>query len=301
MNLLEILKDKTLFYCGQSYVDRAIDVCSKINKPIDSNYNIFVYWIGDNVNYKHSVVLKSFLATQNLKNATLKIYSDIDLSNKEIFKPYVEFPNIEFHIFDIESEIKNTVYQERFKYCEDIKLHRFNPAYESDFFRILMLYKYGGFYIDFDVILLRDLSPLLMYDFVYQWGCSPNSDWMNGAIMHLRKDSMANNKMTEKLLSTPASPGEASLSWASQLYKSVIMDCPELIMLPSAFFNTEWQLPDKYSLLSPMLNYEMSKELYEGAFTWHWHNSWETPIQPGSKFDLLDLKITKVFNEKFKI
>jgi hypothetical protein len=41
--------------------------------------------------------------------------------------------------------------------------------------------------------------------------------------------------------------------------------------------------------------------MYEGSFTWHWHNRWEEKIEEGSKFDLLDKKIETLFKNKFNL
>lgn len=291
---LKELNNIELYKEGVFATEKALEIAKKM-KPIDKKYNIFVYWIGDNVNYKHSVVLKSFLATQNQNNATLKIYSDKEISNKEVFKEYKNIKNIEFHHFDVEEEIKNTIY-ENFQYSKEIKNHKFNAAYESDFFRILMLYKYGGFYIDFDVLLLRDLSPLTEYDFLYQWGHYPNN-MINGAIMHLKKESPINNYFSELLLSKKATPGIGNLSWASDLYLEVKNKYKDLVIFPAAFFNTEWQsgiCSKANGLLEPFKEHDCSSKIFDGAFSWHWHNRWEEPIEKNSKFNLLDEKLSKI-------
>jgi len=43
---------------------------------------------------------------------------------------------------------------------------------EGDLFRLIALYNYGGIYVDADVILLRDWSPLLYegFEFLYDHG-----------------------------------------------------------------------------------------------------------------------------------
>ena len=299
-NQIEILNNESLYYEGIEATEKSLEICRKMDKSIDRKFDIFVYWIGDNVNYKHSVVLKSFLATQNLENATLKIYSDMDLSNNKFFERYKNFKQIEFHIFDVESEIIGTKY-ESFRYINEIKMHRFNAAYESDFFRLLMLHKFGGFYIDFDVILLRDLSPLLEYDFLYQWGAYPNN-MINGAIMHLKKDSNVNKALTNAILNTPDISGLASVTWASTLYLTVKPNCPDLIIFPAAFFNSEWQSSCHVNLghlLEPLKKHEYSNMLYDGCFTWHWHNRWGEEIEEGSKFNILDKKLESKFLNHF--
>jgi len=301
-NQIEELNDVSLYFEGLESVNRALDISTKITESQKTPFDIFVYWIGDNVNYKHSVVIKSFLATQNLNLAKLKIYSDKDISQKECFSRFKDFKEVEFHIFDVDKEVQGTEY-ERFRYSQHIKHHLYNPAYESDFFRLLMLHKFGGFYIDFDVLLLRDLSPLTKFDFMYQWGAFPNH-MINGAIMHLKKDSPSNKLLTNVLINRDTRPGPGSLWWASDLYLEVKSTLPDLVIFPGAFFNSEWQANCHINtgyLLEPLKKHEYSEMMYEGSFTWHWHNRWEEKIEEGSKFDLLDKKIETLFKNKFNL
>jgi hypothetical protein len=301
-NQIEELNNEELYYEGIEPVMKSLEICKTINQEINEKFNIFVYWIGDNVNYKHSVVIKSFLATQNLQNATLKIYSDKEISNKKVFERYKDFEQVEFHLFDVEKEIIGTDF-ENFKFTSEIKNHSYSPAYESDFFRLLMLHKYGGFYIDFDILLLRDLSPLLKYDFLYQWGAYPNN-MINGAIMHLRKDSKANKLFTYVLNTIDSRPGIGSLYWASELYLRVKSHLPELVIFPASFFNPEWQSNCHVNLgylIEPLKKHEYSNMIYDGSFTWHWHNRWNEEIEEGSKFNILDEKIENIFKKKFNL
>lgn len=301
---IEELNDTQLYSENKYATFKALEISKKIIDPINEKYNIFIYWIGCNVNYKHSVVLKSFLATQNLTNATLKIYSDVDISSNPVFNRYKEFKQIEFHYFNIEEEIKSTAF-ENFKFIEEIKNHKFGAAYESDFFRLLMLYKYGGFYIDFDILLLRDLSPLLKYDFLYQWGAYPdNINMINGAVMHFKKDSVSNKKASEIIINYDGRNGHDRLQWASDLYLQVKNTTPELVIFPSAFFNPEWQHNHLENVTNRITEYPFKKnnrsnDLYEGSFTWHWHNRWNDDIEEGSKFDLLDKILEQKFQNRF--
>lgn len=56
----------------------------------------------------------------------------------------------------------------------------------TDYVRIIVLYSYGGTWIDGDVIMLRDMRPLLHREFAYQWGSTQN---VNTAIFNLHKGS----------------------------------------------------------------------------------------------------------------
>jgi SAM-dependent methyltransferase len=42
-----------------------------------------------------------------------------------------------------------------------------------------------------------------------------------------------------------------------------------------------------------------SDKFFPGAFTWHWHNKWDAPIEIGSKFQLLEKKVNDEYESKF--
>jgi hypothetical protein len=95
-----------------------------------------------------------------------------------------------------------------------------NCYLEGDVFRLLVLHKYGGIYIDMDVLILRDLSPLNELEFLYQWGTSGfNSNepemTMNGAIMRLDKNSSLSKEFLEMAFGDD--PG-ARKKWLSEGY-----------------------------------------------------------------------------------
>ena len=283
------LNSEIYYKIGYESVNLALDIAKKMNDSYNEDTNFFIYWIGNNITYKHSVVLKSFLATQNLSKCKLFIYSDVDISKNDFFKDYINNVNIEFRIFDVHEESKGTPL-ENFKHNDNIKLHRPNPALESDFFRILMLYKYGGVYIDFDVLFLRDLAPLLQYEFMYQWGSEDNR--INGAIMHIKKESKLSKDLIKEILTKDVSYFKGSLSWADELYCKVREYNKDWIVFPGAFFNPEWQHTVVCNFFKDINNIN----LYDGSFAWHWHNNYNEIIEPNSKFDILD----KIFTSKLK-
>ncbi len=44
-----------------------------------------------------------------------------------------------------------------------------NMAIVSDAVRFVVLHKFGGMYIDTDILLLRDLQPFYIHEFAYLW------------------------------------------------------------------------------------------------------------------------------------
>jgi hypothetical protein len=68
-------------------------------------------------------------------------------------------PDFEYLFFDDE-KVKAFIYQEFPNYCDVFESFRV-PIQRYDFFRYLAIYRYGGFYFDFDVFLSSSLSSLL--------------------------------------------------------------------------------------------------------------------------------------------
>lgn len=64
---------------------------------------------------------------------------------------------------------------------------RVTPVAMSDVFRFVILHQHGGVYIDMDVLLLRDLRPLLTPNqpFAERWGCHDGQGDYNTAVLFL--------------------------------------------------------------------------------------------------------------------
>jgi hypothetical protein len=245
-----------------------------------------LYWrVPRNFERKQLLPIKSIIANHeklNSGNYELNLWSNIDLSDNELLKPYNKF--ITHRIWNPIEELKHTPLEPFTNYFKSIILDDEKCYLGGDFFRLLCLYKYGGFYIDMDVCVLRDMSPLNQYQFLYQWGSSgtiPSEPEMfyNGAVMRLDKESVTAFKFIDLL--TKIRPIPNTTMWGSKLYDHVKDE--SLNHFPCAWFNTEWGLFP----LKPMSNAE-NIDLYDGAFTWHWHNCWDTPIEDGSKFAILE-------------
>lgn len=286
------LNNEKYYNAGMESVSMALELAIDMKNNYSDNVDFYLYWIGNNLSYKHSVVLKSFLATQNLEKTRLFVYSDVDISNNNYIKDYLKFDNIEFKIFDVLRESNGTML-ENFQLNQLIKRHSFNPALESDYFRLLMLNKYGGVYIDFDVLLLRDFSPLLNDEFMYQWENYPSYNWINGAVMRLKKGSKLSTELIKEMMITK--PISGSLCWASDIYCKVREYDKKWLIYPGAFFNSEWQYGTP---INPFGIYELTNEMFDGAFSWHWHNKWHQHITTGSKFDILDNRFDNILKNK---
>ena len=276
---------------GLEYAKKLIP--STLNNKLIINY----YWrVPLEFSRKQLLAVKSALVANyelNKDNLEINLWSNVDLSNNEYLEPLKKLINIK--IWDPIEEIKGTILEPYIDYYKRTIIEDSRNWIAGDFFRLLCLHKYGGFYFDMDVLILRDLSPLNNYEFLYQWGSSgtqpsePNI-FFNGAIMRLNKGSQASEKLIKETLSIVPAP--ETTAWSSTLY-SRIQD-NNLNYFPCAWFNTEW------CLKTPSYNFDAFKssgrtDLFEGAFTWHWHNKWNDEIEIGSKWQILEEKINKKF------
>lgn len=287
--------------------EKCLGFCNEIqNCEMGTHVDYHIFWnVGLEFSRKQMMTIKSYLCTQNLQKTRLHLWSNVDLTNLDILKPYLNY--IEFKIWNPELEIIGTPLECR---KNDIwKNDKYNWI-RGDMFRILTLYKYGGLYVDMDVVFLRDFSPLLNQEFMYKW--SFQQDMINGAVMRLFKDSALSKDLIETMCDI--NPIEESTSWSTQLYQKVREKNKNWTIFPATFFNTEWQIniykfADKFEdydemrnfIMYPMKKTRYSHEFYDGAFSWHWHNNWETEIEQGSKWQLLEEKFDNEIYKKFGI
>jgi len=277
-------------------VDKGIDFCRSIpDAKLNRNIEFHAFWIGD-FGRKQSLPIKSFFATQTDNFAKLNLWSTQDLSKNEFLKPFKD--KIKFRHWNPIEEAKGTLIEN----LSDLKASDSRRWVDGDLFRLLVLHKYGGVYFDMDVVFLRDFTPLLDQEFMYKWG---PENMINGAIMHLKKESKLTFDLLNELSKRRAIPN--STCWGNDTYMSVRSFNKNWTIFPAAFFNSEWVItPDFYKKypgmavgrLEPFKKCEQSFYLFEGAFSWHWHGRWDESIEDGSKWQILELKTNKLLLDK---
>jgi hypothetical protein len=257
------------------------------------------YWrVPKEFGRKQALPVKSAVVTQDLSKTKIVLWSNVDLSDNPYVKPLLPF--IELKIWNLEEEVKNTPLE----HSKVIKGVVDDPLcyLGGDLFRLLCLYKYGGVYIDMDVVVLRDFLPILPYEFMYQWGSSGTVPTggepilkQNGAIMRLKADSILAKDLLKELELTPAKPN--TTCWGTELYHKVWNKNKNWITFPCAWFNTEWGMSRTIQPFKKNFEGNESSELFDGAFTWHWHNKWDEPIQDGCKFQILENLVEEKFRQ----
>ena len=253
-------------------------------------------------NEKELLCIKSYLATQNLERTRLILWSDYDISDNPLIQPYKAL--IDMRVYDIRQEAKGTLLEHSEKWfgADDTKHYM-----KSGVLRFLVTHKYGGVWVDMDMVLLRDFKPILDQEWAYMWGAE--MDFYNfgpcAAMMSIHKNSEHSVLCLQEILDTEVFPDSTVLD---HMLLAKVYSKRRFTVFPSAFFNTEWQMNVDYA--DGARHYdpkgigtkteggwfkktEYSNSLFEGAFAWHWHNSSykNHVVEPGSKFDLLTTRV----------
>lgn len=256
------------------------------------------YWrVPKDFGRKQALPVKSAITTQDLSKTKIILWSNVDLSNNPYVKPMLPF--IELKIWNLNKEVRDTPLENSNTLLGIVDDPRCYLG--GDLFRLLCLHKYGGVYIDMDVVVLRNFLPILPYEFMYQWGSSGTipTSWepiikQNGAVMRIKANSRLSIDLLEELKSTSAIPN--TTCWGSELYHEVWKKNKNWFTLPCAWFNTEWGMNKSIQPFKKNFEGNESSQLFDGAFTWHWHNKWDEPIENGCKFQILE----SITEEKFK-
>ncbi|CAF1521903.1 unnamed protein product, partial [Didymodactylos carnosus] len=193
----------------------------------------------------------------------------------------------------------------------------------SDVFRFVILFNYGGIYLDTDFILLRDFQPFYPYQFAYKWTFLNK---YNTAILKLNKHSIINKQIHQdvdkqiiddtnneysfrKLIRQLTQLGEIDSYYHPRALSST--QNTDLLRLPTVFFDplwlvvdgvdkkaqVEWQV-DQYGFDEVFYGNSFLSQnmfIFNGAFAYHWHNRFDMKPENGSFLqkwiDLLNVKI----------
>jgi len=248
-------------------------------------------------NDKELECIKSYLATQNLEKTKMIVWSLYDISDNPYIEPYKKY--LDLRIYDANKESKGTLLENEIE-----KLSANDPKYylQSDLMRLLILHKYGGVWVDMDIIFLRDFKPILDQEYMYQWGTGTNFGIIGACatVLSIKKDSEFSQQLLAELKERPIIPG--STVWGQYLFAKLWLRWPNFTIFPGSFFNTEWVMNevDSCNLQAGwFFNNDIGgKHLFPEAFTWHWHNSSNKMkhVQPGSKF----YNLREITNQKLQ-
>ena len=133
--------------------------------------NYHTYWRFDLVPFteRQEWMLKSYFATQNVRRTKLTLWSNGDLSGNQVLQKWLKaFPDaFELKVVDIKALSRGT----ELEGSPMLRLNDKKAWVDGDLIRLLLLWHYGGVWVDMDSLFTRDMSPLLEHEFVTQWDC----------------------------------------------------------------------------------------------------------------------------------
>lgn len=229
------------------------------SKPHNTLY-YHVYWKGE-VHWMLPLLIKSYLVTQQLNISKLIVWSPLSLEEEPNKKDRVhdqslkreplnelqelrdKFPdNIELRVFEREELIKGTCMEKNEVFNQFLKSMR--PQLESDVVRVLLLNRFGGVWMDSDILLMKDLMNLISAAREFSTHLGGNT--MNNHILHINRNSGTGKKLTEALcgMIQPNPPVKPSVpSWilndALSLYCNKILKC-ELTGVHRCLTDPQW-------------------------------------------------------------
>mmetsp|Transcript_64196 Transcript_64196/g.123509 ORF Transcript_64196/g.123509 Transcript_64196/m.123509 type:complete len:446 (+) Transcript_64196:65-1402(+) len=247
---------------------------------------------------KLRLVMLSFLATQDLKRMQLHVWLDVDVTD----------PN-----GIIQQELKEILVKPSLS--ESVVLHRFDAGKEfsrispnaavvltgifdrdgavqakSDLQRVILLYSYGGMWLDTDVILIQNLTPLMGFDWAY---LGQEHIINNAALSVSAPQSVFATSYLMALVSQYVTPELQDTSYfkhgpviLSQLHNHE-WTRNSFHVLPTCFFDGHWSgeedspaWPTFFSddIDEKQLSYIMPRNNRRTAFAYHWHGNWGIPI-----------------------
>ena len=138
---------------------------------LDDRTHFHTYWRHDLAAFgpRQEWMLKSFFATQHLPTSRLILWSNGDLSSNKILQSYLHrYPNeFTLKIVNIPTLARGTAME-----GSPLLSRKDAKAWvDGDLIRLLLLWNFGGVWVDMDSLLTRDLEPLLEHEFVSQWDC----------------------------------------------------------------------------------------------------------------------------------
>jgi hypothetical protein len=158
----------------------------------------------------------------------------------------------------------------------------------------LLLYRFGGSWIDMDIALLNSFSPVFGLEYLYAWGVDLNfgsiSEGPCGSVMALNKKSELGHTFLE--LAKSIFPVAGSTCYGRDLFAKAYKIKPYTVF-PTGFFNIEWCMNSTSKGLGDLVESQWFEDpladqehLCLGSFAWHWHNSSKKNLRiaPHSKF-----------------
>lgn len=248
------------------------------------------YWTGLLTEH-HELSLKSLVTTQSPPFEVWVWMPAADRDrNREFIETFRGEPRLQWKVYDAVGEAEGTLLAGHEDLLlgtaefpvKNMKGHPLTvPRSISDSFRLLMQVKYGGFYFDLDTLFLKDLRPLSVVDFIYQWSNQPCG---SSALSYFQQGSPALQGLIRRA-QTIGTGHPARLLTFSQLGP---LPGP-VFVLPSFAFDPVWIPHDTKAHANDYCNtfddffrvrVPMSlARFFPASYAYDWHNRWTVGIE----------------------
>ena len=269
-----LFRDMKLLTNSIDYTDTIKLVFDIEEKIYDKSVIFHFYWNG-NLNEKcvYSVLSCYYFNVYKNKHKII-VWLENNTSNtyNEEISKYAEI-----RYFSLQDEQLNTGFVK-----DDVYYNKSVLELYSDFVRSLLLYNYGGVWLDLDCFVLRSFDPLFCKFeneiCLYRW---ENQNYPNNAVyMSLtpKSEKMKNNMMF--LIDRRHGWGcyEANLTFDLPL---------DYLILPCSWFDADF-IETPYRSITRTYFFRKTDHVfnfdnfYKGSFCYHWHNQWNTEIENDS-------------------
>lgn len=176
------------------------------SEPVSGVLEYHTAWTGPYEHVKEDLeaLFDSFLATQNLQTSRFTFWLiETDPNEKDpLQRKYGGVANnvIQFRRADLAKVAEGTPMEGNQEFVDlDWTAVKKGPRWRANLFRIMLLYKHGGIWVDTDTLFLRDLRP--MYEFAGEFATKLTmSHYYNNNLMGLRKQSSLGRRMIEDIV-----------------------------------------------------------------------------------------------------
>ncbi|OXB38569.1 hypothetical protein LQV05_002568 [Cryptococcus neoformans] len=209
---------------GMSCYDFASTIQPSPDAALEHVY-YHTYWRADLLPFgeRQTATFLSFLATQPLLHSTLIVWTNganVLSANPHVapflkrWGEYIQVREVDLDVLTQGTELVSIlgsnggpkrIFDER-------------AWVDGDAVRLLVLWNYGGIWMDMDQLLTRDLHPLTEEEWVTQWDCYDKPYFsLNGALMHFQPFSPYLCEAFHIMATSPL-PKPNTFTWGSHLY-----------------------------------------------------------------------------------
>ena len=256
--------------------DKTIKLAKDLKGTFSEPVFFHCYWNG-NLNEKH---LYSIISCYyfNVKNNNNKIILWLENNkpndiNEEIGKYCI------IKDFSIKNETKNIWLKD--KKIKFIGGSAGGLSEKANFYRLVLLYNYGGCWFDLDCFFLRSFDPIFTNYrneiCLYQW---QRENYPNNAIfISLEPKSSRMKDIIDFIINNDKGWGfaRAGLNFKKPL---------DILILPCSWFDSDWVKPKcninfRNFFKKSEIKYNF-QNFHNGAFCYHWHNNWKVSVEENS-------------------